>query len=302
MQQSEVFERERRRLLSIAWRILDDRHEAEDIVQKAWIRLDANPSTIDNLPAWLTTVTTRLCIDRLRERVPVPRDTADRAEAATDSRVTDRVRPASTEPVDPLESVERIDSIGQALHVVLDRLTPNERVALVLHESFGFDFAAIGEILNRSSTAARQLASRARTKVADADEGGPTSHRRIVDAFMAAARGGDLGGLLALLAPDAVVHADADAIAAGTPQRIEGREGVAAFFNGSAHAALPAEIDGRPGAAWFSRGRPMVAFDFGIVDGVVESVFFRAEPGVLERVLRRPAVTSDPSAAPPSPD
>jgi RNA polymerase sigma-70 factor (ECF subfamily) len=279
MEQASAFERERGRLVMIAARILDDRHEAEDVVQRAWLRLQATTATIDNLPAWLTTVTTRLCIDRLRERIPVARE-PDSLGAGVDSS-------SSSPPDDPLASIERREAVGQALHVVVDRLSPNERVALVLHESFGFDFETVGEILNRSAAAARKLASRARTKVAGAEEGGPVSDRHIVDAFMAAARGSDLGRLLELLAPDASVSADAEAIASGTPRRIDRREAVAGFFNGSARAALPALIDGRPGAAWFHRGKPLVAFDFTIVEGVVESVRFRAEPQTLESVRRR---------------
>jgi RNA polymerase sigma factor (sigma-70 family) len=281
---SDVFEGERGRLTRIASRILGDRHEAEDVVQLAWMRLNENTVPLDSAAAWLTTVTTRLCLDRLRARIPVPVETdADRDAAA------------SPEP-GPEDAALHRESVGQALHVVVDRLTPNERVAWVLHESFGFDFDAIGEILDRTPPAARKLASRARAKVADAERGGPVTDHQVVDAFMAAARGSDLMQLLALLAPGATVSADAAAIAAGTPTRIEGREAVAGFFNGSAHAALPALVDGRPGAAWFNRGQPMVAFDFTVVDGVVEAIVFRAEPEVLAAIVRRPVARDTPGA------
>ncbi|NQX33660.1 sigma-70 family RNA polymerase sigma factor [Herbiconiux sp. VKM Ac-2851] len=281
MDQTAMFEGERPRLVGVAARVLGDHHEAEDIVQRAWLRLRANTTELDNPPAWLTTVTVRLCIDRLRERTPVPRE-ADESAAEDAANGTRRAS-------DPLESVETTEAVGQALHVVVERLSPNERVALVLHESFGYDFDTIGDILDRSPAAARKLASRARGKVATAEQGGPVSDRHIVDAFMTAARGGDLGRLLALLAPDAIVSADAAAIAMGTPRLIEGREAVAGFFDGSAKATLPTQIDGRPGAAWFHRGQVMVAFDFTIVDGAVQSVVFRAEPDVLARVHRRSA-------------
>ncbi|ONI60712.1 RNA polymerase subunit sigma-70 [Leifsonia sp. ALI-44-B] len=281
---SDVFEGERGRLTNIASRILGDPHEAEDVVQLAWIRLHENTAQLDSAAAWLTTVTTRLCLDRLRARIPEPVDTADVRDVA-----------ASAEP-GPEDAALHRESVGQALHVVVDRLTSNERVAWVLHESFGFEFDAIGEILDRTPSAARKLASRARAKVADAERGGPETDRQVVDAFMAAARGSDLMGLLALLAPGATVSADAAAIAAGTPTRIEGPEAVAGFFNGSAHAALPALVDGRPGAAWFNRGQAMVAFDFTVADGVVTAIVFRAEPEVLAAIVRRPVVRDTPGA------
>ncbi|GLK18692.1 sigma-70 family RNA polymerase sigma factor [Herbiconiux flava] len=282
MDQTTMFEGERPRLVGVAARVLGDRHEAEDIVQRTWLRLRANTTELDNPPAWLTTVTVRLCIDRLRELTPLPREVGD--DTAIDAGGIAGGAPRTS---DPLESVETTEAVGQALHVVVERLSPNERVALVLHESFGYDFDTIGEILDRSPAAARKLASRARGKVATAEQGGPVSDRHIVDAFMTAARGGDLGRLLALLAPDAIIRADEAAIAIGTPRLIEGREAVAGFFDGSAKATLATQIDGRPGAAWFRRGQAMVAFDFTIVDGAVQSVTFRADPGVLARVHRR---------------
>ncbi|AZZ56499.1 sigma-70 family RNA polymerase sigma factor [Rathayibacter iranicus] len=274
MVSSEIFERERGRLVRIAGRILDDRHEAEDVVQVVWMRLHENTAELENVGAWLTTVTSRLCLDRLRARIPLPIDSTGWGEASGR---------------DPEDAAMQREAVGQALHVVVDRLTPNERVAWVLHESFGFEFDALGDILGRTPAAARKLASRARAKVADAQRGGPVTDRHVVDAFMAAARGSDLMRLLALLAPGASVSADAAAIAAGTPQRIEGREAVAGFFDGSARAALPALVDGRPGAAWFHRGRARVAFDFTVVHGVVEAIVFRAEPDILASVVRRPA-------------
>ncbi|MDF2442419.1 MAG: hypothetical protein JWR01_622 [Subtercola sp.] len=280
MTDAEQFEQERARLVGIAARILDDRHEAEDIVQRAWLRLNDNTTVIENLPGWLTTVTTRLCIDRLRARIPEPSD----ADAET---VTQGGGATPVDAPDPAHSAEQREAVGQALHVVIDRLSPNERVALVLHESFGFDFDAIGEILERGPAAARKLASRARAKIAGAEPGGPITDQQVVDAFMAAARGSDLVRLLDLLAPEASVSADAAAIVAGTPQQIEGREAIAAFFNGSAHAALPVFVAGRPGFAWFLHGNAMVAFDFTVVDGSVQSVVFRAAPDVLQSVVRR---------------
>jgi RNA polymerase sigma factor (sigma-70 family) len=290
--QADVFEGERHRITGLARRILDDRHEAEDIVQLAWIRLHESAAGIENVPAWLTTVTTRLCLDRLRARIPVP------AEPREDSAVQDLTAVGRSVP-DPEGSAEQRDAVGQALGVVVDRLTPNERVAWVLHETFAFEFDVIGDILGRTPAAARKLASRARAKLADADDGAAGSDRHVVDAFMAAARGSDLMRLLSLLAPGASVRADAAAIALGTPERIDGREAVADFFEGSARAALPALVRGRPGAAWFHRGQAMVGFDFTVVDGAVEAIVFRAEPEVLAGVVRLQVAGDTPGAAAP---
>lgn len=281
MAPTEAFERERARLTRLASGLLRDPHEAQDIVQLAWLRLERTPTEIDDLPAWLTTVTTRLCLDRLKARVAVP---------------ADPVEGVGTSPAPgPASVVEESEAVGAALGVVLDRLEPRERVAFVLHDSFGFDFATIAALVDRTPTAARQLASRARAKVAGAprpgESGAPGSPTdwQVVDAFMAAARGGDLARLVELLAPGARVRADAAAVASGTPARIDGRQAVAEFFDGSATAALPVFLDGRPGAAWYHRGTAMVAFDFTVVDGAVESIVFRAEPQALARVARREA-------------
>ncbi|ROP48660.1 MULTISPECIES: sigma factor [unclassified Rathayibacter] len=279
-EQAVAFEAERGRLTRLASRLLDDHHEAEDAVQSAWLRLHGTTAAIDNLPAWLTTVTTRLCLDRLRARIPEP---AELVETGTG---VEGVGTGSA-------GLERAEAVGQALHVVVETLTPNERVAFVLADSFGVDFATIGEILGRSAVSARKLASRARAKTTAGPADGPVADWQVVDAFMAAARGGDLARLLLLLAPGASIRADADALAAGTPERIDGREAVAAFFDGSAHAALAAVVDGRPGAAWFHRGAPQVAFDFTVEDGRVTAVVFRADPAVLASIRRREGAVVD---------
>src|SRR5699024_4800354 len=250
---------------------------------------------IESLPAWLTTVTTRLCLDRLKSRTPVPHSEIEHPESSPDI----------------AEEVILADTVGVALQAVIDRLTPSERVAFVLHDSFGFEFATIAAILDTSPVAARKLASRARGKVrglrgssvAPQPPGAP-----IVDAFMAAAREGDFDTLLSLLAPDAGITADAPAVAVGTPERIDGRREVAEFFNGGARAAFAVlvaptaeDLDDRPGSAWFHRGEARVLFDFTIEDGIVHGITFRADPQVLARVHRRPdtrrwrAVTSAPT-------
>jgi RNA polymerase sigma-70 factor (ECF subfamily) len=258
-----LFEAERPRLVRIARQVLGNAADADDIVQLAWLRLDATETDIDNLPGWLTTVTTRLCLDRLRQRTPVPQ---------ADVELTDIVP-------DPAEQVALADTVAVALQVVLERLSPNERIAFVLHDSFAVDFPTIAEIIGTTPVAARKLASRARAKVTQPAAEDRQADARLVDAFLDAARNGNFERLMQLLAPDAVL--------AGTPARIEGRREVATMFNGAAKAALPVFIGERPGAAWFHRGDVRVAFDFTILDGVIARIDLRAAPDVLSAVQRR---------------
>ena len=269
--QTDMFEAERPRLVGIASRLLGDHAEAQDVVQQAWLRLHATDAEIESLPAWLTTVTTRLCLDRLRSRTPVPVEEVESDQLATD----------------PADDVALADTVGLALNVVLDRLTPRERVAFVLHDSFGFEFPTIAAVLDTTPVAARKLASRARAKVAQPHSEDRLADWEVVDAFMAAAKNGDFDRLLQLLAPDAAVSADDAAILAGTPRQIEGRDDVATFFNGSARAALPVFVGDRPGAAWFHLGAAKVVFDFTVTGGLVHAITFRAAPDVLSRVVRR---------------
>lgn len=283
-EQAARFEEERSRLTALATRMLADTGEAQDVVQQAWLRLDRTDAAIESLPAWLTTVTSRLCLDRLKARTADPDGhvTDDHLHAGTAIGIAEPVVPE-----DPADHVALADAVGAALHVVLDRLTPAERVAFVLHDSFGFEFGVVAGVLDTTPAAARKLASRARAKVGQPAAEDALAEWEVVDAFMAAARGGDFTRLLALLAPDAVVRADEAAVAAGTPERIEGRDAIAAFFKGSAHAALPVFVAGRPGSAWFHRGEARVLFDFTVVDGQVAGVTFRAAPEALAEVVRR---------------
>ncbi|MBM9458653.1 sigma-70 family RNA polymerase sigma factor [Nocardioides sp. zg-536] len=278
MDVTEAFAAERARLVGLAARVLGDAAEAEDIAQQAWLRLHGTDAQIDNLPAWLTTVTTRLCLDRLRARTPVPQ-----ADLGQDDDPGLGSEPAS----DPAEDVALAAAVGTALQVVLDRLSPNERVAFVLHDSFGFDFPTIATLLDVTPVAARKLASRARAKVAQPSTRDALDDWEVVDAFMAAAREGDFARLVRLLAPDAVVAGDAAAVALGTPERIAGGNEIATFFNGAAHAALPVYVADRPGSAWFDRGTARVVFDFTVVDGRVARIDFRAADEVLAQVVRR---------------
>jgi RNA polymerase sigma-70 factor (ECF subfamily) len=271
MDETAAFEAERPRLLRLAGRMLSDDAESHDIVQQAWLRLRGTDQEIEDLPAWLTTVTTRLCLDRLRARVPVPEEAVESDEHVGD----------------PADEVALADTVGVALQVVLDRLTPAERVAFVLHDSFGFEFATIAAMLDTTPAAARKLASRARAKVVQPAPDDALADWEVVDAFLAAARGGEFGRLLGLLAPDVVVTGDAAAVAMGTPERIAGRQEVAQFFDGAAKAALPVFVDNRPGAAWVHRGKARVAFDITVVKGLVMRIEFRAEPAVLAGVRGR---------------
>lgn len=251
-------------------------------MQQAWLRLHGTDQQIGNLAGWLTTVTTRLCLDRLRAKVPAPTD--------------DDVPPVE-HAGDPADEVALAGTVGVALQVVLDRLSPAERVAFVLHDSFGVEFDAVAAILGTTPAAARKLASRARTKVVqDVPEDVPADWE-VVDAFLAAARGGDLDRLLQLLAPDVVVTGDAAAVALGTPDRICGRQDVARFFDGAAKAALAAFVAQRPGAAWVHRGDVRVAFDVSVLQGRVTGIALCADPAVLAAVrLRRGGAPLDRAA------
>ena len=272
MGQTEAFLAERPRLVRIATRVLGDAGEAEDVsAEQAWLRLQGAGGAIENLQAWLTTVTVRLCLDRLKARIPNPVDQVELPDAADD----------------PADQVVLAEMVAAALHVVLDRLSPRERVAFVLHDSFGFEFPTIAQLLDTTPAAARKLASRARAKVGHPAADDQLADWEVVDAFLAAARKGEFERLLELLAPDAVVVGDAPAAAIGTPSLIQGRTNVAAFFNGAAASALPVFVGVRPGAAWFDRGTARVAFDFVVELGRVRRIEFRADPTVLAGLRRR---------------
>lgn len=268
MDSTATSEAERPRLIALASRMLGDADEAQDVVQEAWLRLDRTDQVIDNLPAWLTTVTSRLCLDRIRARIPEPAEPDDEAVP------------------DAVDDVVLAETVGAALQVVLDRLGPRERVAFVLHDTFGFDFELIANVLDATPAAARKLASRARAKIAQPKPEYALADWEVVDAFLAAARGGDLARLVTLLAPDVKIAGDETATEMGTPTR-HGRDAVAAFFNGAAKTAFPAYVEDRPGAAWIDRGVARVAFDFTVEEGVVRRIDFRADPGVLQLVTRR---------------
>ncbi len=264
------FDAERPRLTAIASRILGSEADADDVLQEAWLRY-SRTDDVDNLPAWLTTVVTRLCLDHLRKR-----HTRSEAEAEV---------PTDTVPVDPEAGALLAERMGGAMEVVLDTLAPAERAAFVLHDVFGYPFDEISSVLGRSGTAVRQLASRARRKVEGAPEPAEVQaagdeSRRVVEAFLAASRGGDLSTLLLLLAPDAVMRADLIGQQMGTEPVYDGAAAVAARFNG-AKGAAPVTIDGDLGGAWILAGEVKVAFAFHVEAGQVREIELIADPDVL---------------------
>ena len=194
--------------------------------------------------------------------------------------------PDDRAPVDPEADALLAEMTGDAMQVVLDALAPAERAAFVLHDVFGYPFDEVSAVMGRSGTAVRQLASRARRKVQGqpepaASRAARAGNRRIVDAFLTAARGGDLATLLSLLAPDVVMRADLVGQSMGTEPAYEGAEAVAARFNGT-RGAMPVTIDGELGAAWIQAGSTKVAFVFHLDEaGLVREVELIADPEVL---------------------
>jgi Sigma-70, region 4 len=187
--------------------------------------------------------------------------------------------------IDPEQEAVQAEGVGLALLVVLDTLAPAERLAFVLHDMFAVPFDEIAGITGRSPAAARQLASRARRRVQGAapPDANPTRQRAVVDAFLAAARGGDFEALVAVLDPDVVVRADAAAVQAGAPEA-RGAHAVANTFVGRAQAAQSALIDGTPGAVWAPGGQPRVVFDFTITDGRIVAIDILADPEHLRQL------------------
>lgn len=266
------FDAERARLTAVATRILGSGHDAGDVIQEAWLRLSrTDADEIDSLPAWLTRVVTRLCLDHLRKR-------------STRTDIESRATSDATAE-DPAEDSVLAEQVGGAMQLVMDSLAPAERVAFVLHDVFGYPFDDISGLLGRSATATRKLASRARHKLHDGPEiahakTARDEHQQVVNAFLTAARGGEMADMLMLLAPDAVMRADAVGIAMGTDPVYDGAAAVAERFNG-AKGAVPVTIDGDLGAAWIAAGDVKVAFVFHVADGLVREVELLADPEIL---------------------
>jgi RNA polymerase sigma factor (sigma-70 family) len=279
---AERFERNREHLRAVAFRMLGSASEADDAVQEAWFRLSRTDADgIENLGGWLTTVTARVCLDMLRSR------TSRREEPF----VATAPEPASRETgIDPEEEAVLADSVGLALLVVLETLPPAERLAFVLHDLFAVPFDEIGPIVGRSSTAARQLASRARrrvqgpTEVPDVDQG---RQREVVEAFLAASRRGDFDGLLALLDPDVVLHVDRTALRADAALVIRGAEAVAGqahTYGRRAQHAQAALVNGSVGVIVAPRGRLMLVQTFTVEDGKIVALDLIADPERLDQL------------------
>jgi RNA polymerase sigma-70 factor (ECF subfamily) len=269
------FEATRPHLRAVAYRMLGSLNEADDAVQEAWLRLSrSEPGEIDNLGGWLTTVVARISLDMLRSRrsrreEPIPEPIVDRADG-----------------LEPEHEALLADSVGLALLVVLETLSPAERLAFVLHDMFAVPFDEIGPMVDRSPEAARQLASRARRRV----QGTPTEpdpdlarQREVVDAFFAAARDGDFDALVAVLHPDVVVRSETPA---GRAER-RGAEVVARQAMSFAHLApyvRPALINGAAGVVVTPEGRPFSVMAFTVVDGKVVAIDAIADPERLSRL------------------
>jgi RNA polymerase sigma-70 factor (ECF subfamily) len=270
------FEENRPRLRAIAYRILGSPTEADDALQEAWLRLRrADADRIDNLAGWLTTVVGHVCLDALRSRTM-------RHELPLDESAVKPV--AQAHATDPEQQALLADSVGQALLVVLETLTPTERLAFVLHDMFAVSFDDIAPIVGRSPVAARQLASRARRRV-QADGTTPevdlSRQRRIVDAFFAASRDGKFEDLLTLLDPDVVMRADAAAAQMGSSSQTRGSAAVAEFFSGRAGGVLLAIIDGAAGGVVVASGQTRIAISFTIANDRIIAIEAVAEPEQL---------------------
>ncbi|SON58629.1 ECF RNA polymerase sigma factor SigJ [Mycobacterium simulans] len=276
------FEERRAHLRGVAYKMLGSLSEADDAVQETWLRLSRNrASGIDNLTGWLTTVVGRVCLDLLRSRNA-------RREEPLDARLPDPIV-GRDEGSDPEDQALLADSIGLALLVVLDTLAPAERVAFVLHDMFAVPFEEIAQIVDRSPTAARQLASRARRRVrgAPVPDADLTRQREVVDAFLAAARDGDFEALVATLDPDVVVRADAGAVAPGLPREVRGARAAAQqalLFSHRAGFARPALVNGAAGVVAVSRGRPLSVMGFTIVGGKIVEIDILASAARLRRL------------------
>ncbi|MEV0355465.1 sigma-70 family RNA polymerase sigma factor [Nocardia sp. NPDC050697] len=265
----DLFLAERPRLLALGFRMLGSAADAEDVVQEAWLRLHGAAAP-DNPAAWLTTVTTRLCLDRLRARARRP----EQLGAFT---------PEMAGGVDPVAETVLVDEVGRALLVLLDRLGPEERVAYVLHDLFAVPFAEIAPMVRRTPATAKKLASRARGKVrgAGAPEAGD---RAVAERFLAAARSGNIGALLAVLAPDVVRTAEPAALPLGAEPVLRGADEVVretVLLRARARYAAVLLIDGAPGLVVAPDGVPRAALRLTVRENRIAAYEVIAEPSRL---------------------
>jgi RNA polymerase sigma factor (sigma-70 family) len=273
------FEENRARLTAMASRMLGSASDAEDAVQEAWLRLSrSDADTIENLGKWLTTVLARVCLNILEARRSRP-----------DARLGDmepEIPADGAAESDPEQEAVLAESIGLALMIVLDMLSPGERVAFVLHDIFGVPFEEIAPIVGRSDDAARKLASRARRRVRMQDEDQATDQQRqgkLVDAFLAAARKGEFDQLLALLDPAVILRADRTAAAMGAPSEAHGAVAVARFCR-HARGAVPALLDGAAAVAWMPEGALRVVFKFTARGEMITAIDLIADPDRLKQL------------------
>jgi RNA polymerase sigma-70 factor (ECF subfamily) len=270
---AQEFEQYRTHLNRVAYRMLGSTAEAEDAVQEAWFRLSrSDAGAVENLGGWLTTVVARVCLDLLRARRTRNEELSHDWE----------IEPIVSIDDSPEDEALLADSVGVALLVVLESLTPAERLAFVLHDMFAVPFDEIAEILERSSDAAKQLASRARRRVrgaAPATDPDRAEQRRLVDAFLAASRGGDFEALVAILHPDAVFRLRGGSL---EPVTVHGAEDVArtVLARGSrlAHLARPAIVNGAAGALLGSPEAPISVVAFGVAEGRIVSLDVMVSP------------------------
>ncbi|CAM3391358.1 sigma-70 family RNA polymerase sigma factor [Kibdelosporangium persicum] len=257
-----LFEQHRSRLRAVAYRMLGSAAEAEDAVQDAWLRADrADTSDVANLGAWLTTVVARVCLNMLRSREQRREDSFDIEVVAQET---------------PEQEAELADSVGLAMLVVLDRLTPAERLAFVLHDMFAVPFDDIAPMIEKSTAATRQLASRARRRVRGAEHKPDlVRQREVAEAYLAATRGGDFEALVTLLDPDVVLRADAAALPMGRPVVISGASPVARSAMASAGRAMVTEValvNGSAGLVMAVGGRLAVALVFTFAGGLITEI------------------------------
>jgi RNA polymerase sigma-70 factor (ECF subfamily) len=278
---AERFEERRTRLKAVAYRMLGSLSEADDAVQETWLRLSRTDEDIDNLDAWLTTVVARVCLNTLRSR-------QSRHEVEMGPRIPEPI-------VDPEDGTEPeheallADSVGLALLVVLETLSPAERLAFVLHDVFAVPFDEIAPIVDRSPDAARQLASRARRRVrgAPVPDAALEAQREVVDAFLAAAREGDFARLVSVLDPDVVLHADLGPSAPGGRFELHGVEAVAKQARTYSRLGLvirPALVNGAAGVVTFRDGEPFSVGAFTVRGGRIVEIDFLADPERVRQV------------------
>jgi RNA polymerase sigma-70 factor (ECF subfamily) len=279
------FEAHRAHLRDVAYRILGSRSDAEDAVQETWLRLSrTDVSDVLNLRAWLTTVTGRVALNMLESRGTRREDMSDELpEPAAGPR-------ASAPPSGPEDEALLGDEVSAALQVVLDTLEPRERLAFVLHDLFAVPFDEIAPVVDTSSAAARQLASRARRRLRTASTAPVAAsvaaradqQREVVDAFFAAAREAQFLALLEILDPNVVMRADAVAARMGADDALTGADLVAKWISGRARGAVPAMVGDEPGAVWAVNGTVRVAFSFTVTDaGRIAAINLIADPAVL---------------------